>query len=65
MGPLPKTGEWVRLEVEAAKVGLPAGTLLNGWAFTQFGGTTWMKRDVIRTPQNGQSFESLAEWDAY
>jgi hypothetical protein len=26
MGPLPKAGEWVRLEVDAAHVGLPAGS---------------------------------------
>lgn len=67
MGPLPKAGEWVRLEVEAAKVGLPAGAVLNGWAFTQFGGTVYWDKagSVTKTPQNGQTFESLAEWDAY
>jgi mono/diheme cytochrome c family protein len=44
MGPLPKTGEWVRLEFEARKLGLRAGTNLNGLAFTQAGGTvTWDK----------------------
>jgi formylglycine-generating enzyme required for sulfatase activity/tetratricopeptide (TPR) repeat protein len=41
MGPLPKAGEWVRLEVEAARVGLRAGAELNGWAFTQHGGTCY------------------------
>jgi tetratricopeptide (TPR) repeat protein len=41
MGPLPKAGEWVRLEVEAAKVGLHAGANLNGWSFTQHGGTCY------------------------
>src|SRR5262249_22802882 len=35
MGPLPKAGEWVRLEVEAARVGLSPGAVVNGWAFTQ------------------------------
>ena len=41
MGPLPKAGEWVRLEVEAARVGLSAGAVLNGWGFTQHGGTCY------------------------
>jgi Galactose oxidase-like, Early set domain/Calx-beta domain/Glyoxal oxidase N-terminus len=41
MGPLPPTGQWVRLEVPAADVGL-AGRVLNGMAFTLFGGrATW------------------------
>ncbi len=38
MGPLPKAGEWVRLEVPAAKLGLTAGMKVDGYAFTQFGG---------------------------
>ncbi len=67
MGDLPKLGEWVRLEVDAKHVGLPAGAQLNGWAFTQFGGTLyWDNAGIVtRTPQNGGSFESLAEWEAY
>lgn len=67
MGPLPELGKWVRLEVDAAKVGLASGAVLNGWAFTQFGGTVYWDKagSVTKTPQNGQTFESLAEWDAY
>ncbi|ADB19199.1 protein of unknown function DUF1549 [Pirellula staleyi DSM 6068] len=67
MGPLPKTGEWVRLEVEAAKVGLAPGAALNGWAFTQNGGTVyWDTAGIVtRTPQLGRSFESLAAWQSY
>jgi len=67
MGPLPKLGEWVRLEVDAAKVGLNAGAMLNGWAFTQHGGTCFWDRagSVTRTPQGGQSFDSLTQWVAY
>ena len=67
MGPLPNAGGWVRLEVEAAKVGLNPGAVINGWAFTQFGGTTyWDKAGIVtRTPQEGQGFESLALWEAY
>lgn len=67
MGPLPEAGKWVRLEVEAAKVGLNAGAVLNGWAFTQFGGTAyWDKAGIVtRTPQAGASFESIAVWEAF
>ena len=66
-GPLPKVGEWVRLEIEAAKVGLNPGAAINGWAFTQHAGTVhWDKAGIVtRTPQAGQSFESLAQWVAY
>lgn len=66
-GSLPNTGAWVRLEVEAAKVGLAPGAVLNGWAFTQHDGTCyWDKAGIVtRTPQDGQSFESLAQWEAY
>ncbi|HKX28159.1 MAG TPA: hypothetical protein VJ302_10725 [Blastocatellia bacterium] len=37
MGPLPQTGRWVRLEVQASLVGLE-GASLSGMAFTLFGG---------------------------
>jgi hypothetical protein len=67
LGPLPKVGEWVRLEVEAAKVGLAPGSALNGWAYTQYAGRIyWDKSGIVtRTPQAGSGFESLAKWDAY
>ncbi len=67
MGPLPEAGKWVRLEVDVAKVGLGSGSVLNGWAFTQHGGTVfWDKAGIVtRTPQGDQGFESLAAWDAY
>ena len=66
-GPLPETGKWIRLEVDAATVGLKPGSTLNGWAFTQFGGLVYWDHAgiVTRTPQGGQSFKSLAAWDAY
>jgi hypothetical protein len=66
-GQLPEAGKWVRLEVQAEKVGLNSGAEVNGWAFTQFGGTVyWDKAGVVtRTPQTNPSFESLAAWDAY
>lgn len=67
MGSLPELGKWVRLEVDAAHVGLPAGSQVNGLAFTQFGGSVyWDKAGIVtRTPQEGQSFDSLAAWEAY
>ena len=48
LGPLPKAGEWVRLEVEANSVGLIAGAQITGWAFTQFDGTVyWDKSGLV------------------
>ena len=41
MGPLPAAGEWVRLEVDPAEVGLKPESVLNGMAFAQFGGTAY------------------------
>jgi hypothetical protein len=63
-GPLPKAGEWVRLEIEAAKVGLKPGVVVNGFAFTQHGGTVYWDRagSVTRTPQGEQRFDTLAAW---
>ncbi|MES2706572.1 MAG: PSD1 and planctomycete cytochrome C domain-containing protein [Verrucomicrobiota bacterium] len=40
-GPLPEPGKWVRLEVEAAKMGLAAGAQVQGYAFTVLDGTVW------------------------
>ena len=67
MGELPPAGQWVRLEIECAKVGLNPGTIVNGMAFTQHGGTVyWDKAGIVsRTPQSGQAFESLLAWEAY
>jgi hypothetical protein len=64
MGALPKTGEWVRLEVDAAHVGISPGTTITGWAFTQFDGTVyWDKAGIVTaTPQSEQPFSSLAAW---
>ncbi len=67
IGPLPEAGKWVRLEVDAAKVGLSPGSVLGGWAFTQHGGTVWWDKAgiVTRTPQGDAGFESLTAWEAY
>jgi hypothetical protein len=67
MGPRPEPGQWVRLEVDAARVGLAPGAVLNGWAFTQFDGLCYWDHAgiVTRTPQDGQAFESQLAWEAY
>ena len=41
MGALPKAGEWVKLEVDIAKLGLKPGNKITGFAFTQFDGTVY------------------------
>jgi hypothetical protein len=40
-GPLPEAGRWVRLEVPAEKMAMPAGLEVTGYAFTVHGGTAW------------------------
>ena len=65
MGALPELGKWVRIEVPAAKVGLPPGTTINGWAFTQFDGTVyWDKAGVaqIDNPANNSALY-IAAWE--
>ena len=65
-GALPKTGEWVRLEVNIADMGLKAGSSLNGWAFTQSGGTVyWDKAGVVtRSTPVPTEFTSQLAWEA-
>jgi hypothetical protein len=64
LGDLPASGKWVRLEVEAKKLGLKPGTMIDGWAFTQHDGTVYWDRAGIETwtPQEGQRYDSLASW---
>ncbi len=52
MGPLPKVGEWVRLEVPADQLGLKAGTKVDGYAFTQYGGTVAWDRLGVSAETN-------------
>lgn len=64
-GPLPPLGRWVRLEIAAAEVNLAPGSTLNGWAFTQFGGTVyWDRAGILTYPDNDIVFYSLAAWEA-
>ncbi|HAB16086.1 MAG TPA: hypothetical protein DCE44_06520 [Verrucomicrobiales bacterium] len=64
LGDLPKTGEWVRLEVPAEAVGLKAGDQLRGLAYTQSGGTVfWDKSGVLgRTDPANDPRHSFAVW---
>ncbi|MDX1963715.1 MAG: PSD1 and planctomycete cytochrome C domain-containing protein [Pirellulales bacterium] len=66
-GDLPEAGKWVRLEVEAAQVGLNPGANINGWAFTQHDGTVhWDKAGIVtKTPQGTPNFESQIVWEEY
>ena len=68
-GSLPEAGKWVRLEVDAAALGLHAGAVIRGFAFTQFGGTVhWDKAGVAGEtdpsllPENRLTRLDLAEW---
>ncbi len=50
MGPLPQTGQWVRLEVPANAVGLE-GAAISGMAFSLFDGrATWDTAGISPTP---------------
>ncbi|MFP6763873.1 MAG: PSD1 and planctomycete cytochrome C domain-containing protein, partial [Planctomycetaceae bacterium] len=60
MGPLPQPGQWTRLEVDAADVGLTAGSTLTGWAFTQFGGTVYWDRAGVADIQPTEIQQKLA-----
>ncbi len=64
MGGLPAAGRWVRLEVPVDRLKLAPGTVIDGWAFTQHGGTVhWDAAGITtRTPQDGQLFESFGAW---
>jgi hypothetical protein len=64
VGPLPKAGAWVRLEVDSAQVGIMPGSVINGWAFTQHDGTVyWDQAGIVtKTPQADQPFDTLASW---
>jgi hypothetical protein len=48
-GALPATGEWARLEVAAADVGLKPQSVVGGMAFTQFGGSVYFDNAGVRT----------------
>jgi len=65
IGDLPPLGQWIRLEVPIGKVGLKPGGAINGWAFTQFGGTVyWDSAGVVtKVPQPDEPIYSLRRWE--
>jgi hypothetical protein len=66
MGKLPETGKWVRLEVDASAVGLPPGSELNGWAFTQVGGTVhWDTAGIVSQSLSDEQKRSLFAWEQF
>ncbi len=64
-GPLPNTGQWVRLEVEAEKLGFKPGDKIAGLAYTQFGGTVyWDKAGVAgRKDPAANPAQSQLAWE--
>ncbi len=63
-GTLPETGKWVRLEVEAAKLGLSPGTSLAGYALTIFDGTAWFDQVGV-TGQNDPASDPQQSFKAW
>lgn len=62
-GPLPKAGEWVRLEVKAEDVGLAPGAKINGWACTQHDGRAFWDHGGIRGTSNRSPwYDSFDTW---
>jgi hypothetical protein len=56
IGPLPKTGGWVRLEVPVGRVGLDPKGGLTGWSFDQMGGRVyWGQSGIVRRPRNPET----------
>jgi len=64
MGPLPVPGAWARLEIAPDQIGLRPGDEIDGWAFTQHGGTVrWDAAGVVtRHAPDTRWEESLDEW---
>ncbi len=65
IGEMPKPGKWVRLEVDASRIGLATGTGITGFAFTQFGGTVyWDKAGLVGNsdPTTDPQRSLLAWW---
>jgi hypothetical protein len=65
MGKLPETGKWVRLEVEAAAVGLKRGAKVSGLAFAQFDGTVYWDKAGLLSPNDPAQDPSVsfAAWE--
>ena len=58
IGAMPNKGEWIRLEVDAASVGIGPGKTINGWAFTQFDGAVhWDNAGIVDQALTGAAAE--------
>jgi len=64
LGALPERGKWVRLEVDAAAIGLKPGMKIEGMAFTQFGGKVYWDKAGLLSPNNPAEdpARSFAAW---
>ena len=64
-GPLPPTGKWIRLEVEADKLNLQPDTRVDGMAFTQFDGTAYYDQPGIQSifPADDRHLVSVSLWE--
>ena len=65
MGKLPKAGQWLRLEIDAARLALQPDTKIGGMAFTMFDGTAyWDKAGVVSISDQAQNPAlSLLAWE--
>ncbi|MCA9038984.1 MAG: PSD1 domain-containing protein [Planctomycetaceae bacterium] len=65
MGDLPKMGEWVRLDVTAAQIGLVPGDVVDGLAMSQYGGKVyWDKLGMLTFGNFKQDgYESQHIWE--
>ena len=62
-GDLPDPGQWTRLEVDAAKLGLGKGARVKGFAFTLFAGTAYFDQMGVigeSDPANDPTFSFIA-----
>ncbi len=64
VGPLPKAGEWVRIEVDVEKLGLKPGEKITGIAYTEFGGTLYWDRtgSLAQVDPANDPLTSMAAW---
>ncbi|MCY2936973.1 MAG: PSD1 and planctomycete cytochrome C domain-containing protein [Planctomycetota bacterium] len=64
MGKLPETGKWVKLEMDAARLGITPATPVTGFALTQFGGSVHWDRVGAETSSDpsADTSKSLAAW---
>jgi hypothetical protein len=61
MGRLPKTGAWVRLEVDITRLKLDPGTTFDGLAFTQYGGNAFWDKAGVSYEENRAADPQLSQ----